>query len=106
MELFDFAAIVGGHIDFSGSFGKENTYVNAHLTSGFGNHAEQVSGCISGSVYGRSENVDLDEALANLAHDLSGKTIRLGKAEYVVPALVHTTGYRGLQPKKGKKRAS
>jgi hypothetical protein len=95
IELFDFARLVGGHISFVGSYSPENTFVNADLKQGYQNC--YVNGGLG--IFGRSNRANLDEALADLASELSEKTIHFetgfrGPA-YSVPALKHTKGYRG-----------
>lgn len=94
MELFDFAKLIGGYIQFAGSFSLENTYVNATLNHGYHSVSADHPGR---SVFGRSETPDLDEALTNLARELSGRKIFTEqRAEYRVPEpLKHTRGYRG-----------
>lgn len=95
IELFDFAKLVGGHISFSGSYNPENIFVNADLKQGYQNC--YVNG--GQSVFGRSNKADLDEALVDLAAELSGQTIHFETAfrgpAYTVPSLKHTKGYRG-----------
>lgn len=94
MELFDFAKLIGGHIEFSGSFSTDNTYCNVYLRRGH----EEIRGW---SCFGRSVKPDLDEALKDLAAGLTQrKTIKFGQATYDVPVLKHTPGYRGKRVKK------
>lgn len=95
VELFDFAKLIGAHISFSGSYSPENTFVNADLKQGW-NTCYYNGGS---SVFGRSNKADLDDALVDLARELSGKTIHFETAfrgpAYKIPALTHTKGYRG-----------
>lgn len=94
MELLDFAKLIGGHINFSGSFDPKNTYINAMLK------VDSDNVTLDGvSIYGRTEGIELDLALINLALVLRGKRIRsqigLNYKYYDVPAdLVHSWGYR------------
>lgn len=47
-----------------------------------------------GSVYGRSEKLNIEEALENLASQVSGKQLMMGKIAHQFPQLKHTHGYR------------
>lgn len=97
VELFDFAKMLGAHIAFSGAYDPTNTYVNARIKQG---HNDAF---INGgeSIFGRSENADLDEACKDLAAKLTkAKTFqfRIGGGtphDIHVPPLKHTTGHRG-----------
>lgn len=89
VELFDFLRSIGAHVDFSGSFSSKNTYINAHICIGSVRLPTE-----GGSVYGRSEKPDIEEALANLAAKVSGKQLMMGKIAHQFPALKHTRGYR------------
>ena len=95
VELFDFAKIIGAHINFTGSYSSGNTFVNANLCKGFGG-SNSVRGHRGWSVFGRSETPDLDEAIANLASEISEEKVRFDDGViYEVPPLTHTRGYRG-----------
>lgn len=91
IELFDFAELIGGYIDFRGSFNSANYYVNANIFIGC-THARLNK---HQSCYGRSDKADLEEALKNLAATISEKEIWFESERYRVPKLKHTKGYRG-----------
>jgi len=100
VELFDYARIIGAHINFSGGFAENNTFCNANL------HLGNWPGAGIGpqSLFGRSEKGDLDEALAELAEELvARKQITFmddKRTTFIVPPLKHTPGYRGKRAKK------
>lgn len=89
IELFDFLRSIGAHVDFSGSFSPKNTYINVHICIGFVRIPTE-----GGSVYGRSEKLNIEEALENLASQVSGKQLMMGKIAHQFPQLKHTHGYR------------
>jgi len=95
VELFDYARIIGAHIDFSGGFADNNTFCNANLHLG-GWPGKEIG---PQSLFGRSDKADLDEALADLALELEARgqiTFMDDKrTTYHVPPLKHTPGYRG-----------
>ena len=105
IELFDFAKSIGvdehgnkieAFISFSGSFAPHNTFANANLMLPHYGTA-RLDGW---SVFGRSEKGDVEEALANLAKNISEQTIHFDTigSNYTkreVPKLKHTKGYRG-----------
>jgi hypothetical protein len=93
MELFAFVEIIKGHIEFSGSYDPDNPHCNVELHRGNEDASLVEHGHLS--CFGRSENVDFDEALQDLAETISGKQIWFGKVGYNVPKLTHTKGNRG-----------
>lgn len=91
MELLDYADTVGCHITLSGIL---NRFVNANLV-----REGEGSAIIEGrSAYGRSDVADLDDALEDLAAQISGKIITFDsnrQQTFNVPKLAHSKGYRG-----------
>lgn len=96
MELFDYLKSIGAHIDFNGSYGPNNTFVNVKIK-------KDGSDCfINGSqpsFFGRSETPDFDEAVQDLANQIRGKKIAFvigGGERHNLPVpknLKHTKGY-------------
>lgn len=96
IELFDYAKSIGCFISFSGSYAPDNTFANANLMMPCYGSA-RIDGW---SVFGRSDNGDVEEALVDLAKKISKQTIGFDTigSNYTkreVPKLRHTRKYRG-----------
>ena len=97
VELFDFAKIIGAHVEISGDLSGDNIHINADLKLDYHSIGPL-------SLYGRSDKADVEEAIAELAIELMDRgqiTFMDDKrTTYHVPPLKHTPGYRGKRIKK------
>lgn len=103
MELLDFVRSIGGHIDFSGDIGDDNSLM-VKVVKGYRNLDCRPYPGGSGSITGRAKikssdiSAAYEDALVDLAetfNDLDCKQVGFDvQPLHVVPELTHTKGYR------------
>jgi len=103
MEILDYAREIGAYISWTGSYDPRNTFVNAYFKQADGSSKKDayLVKDRGWSFFGRSERSDFDEAVNQLAEQLSNQKFTFGQPHsrdcskvYTAPKLVHTCGYR------------